>query len=175
MKTITPRPLSLWLLLGCVVLLPALAMANNGADSVGTFWLEDGDSGDRWDITFRDVVAYAKYDESLERDETMIVLSDQMINRERMKQELGDDEWWHPHGYKVEIGLCSRDEGYVICQLNISLSGKSISTSGSLKLGRARSADRHQRRPHQAEAQDRRAVSTSSTTPMASRSTSTCR
>lgn len=113
---------------------PLPLSADDNGTVEGTFWLEDGDNGDRWDVTFRDGVAYSRYDEDMEQDETKIVLSDQMVNRKRMMEELSGDGWWSPHGYRIEVGICEWQGEKKICGLNILLGSSSISTSGGEEL-----------------------------------------
>lgn len=115
-----------------VLLAAPAAAADAEVQSHGTFWLDDGRTGDRWELAFRDAVAFSHFDDLAERMTTSVVLAAQPINRERMREQLGsEDGWWSPHGSYVQLDLCERDGEWRVCSQSIQLGSKSISGNSS--------------------------------------------
>jgi len=120
-----------------LVLVAAPAAAQPAAAEVpegppGTFWLDDGDTGDRWELVLRDAVAYRTFEEYPGGTLTIVsvVLASQPVNRDRMRAELGgEDDLWHTHGPHLKVDLCERDRGWTACGLHVQLLRKSISGS----------------------------------------------
>jgi hypothetical protein len=107
---------------------PAARAADPAEATYGTFWLDDGDSGDRWELVLRDAVAYRTVEEDFDMALVSIVLASQPVNRERMRAELdGEDGWWHTHGPHVKVDVCDREGEWAACGLHVQLGGKSIS------------------------------------------------
>lgn len=110
---------------------PAARAADPAEGTYGTFWLDDGDTGDRWELVLRDSVAYRTVEEDFDMALVSIVLASQPVNSERMRAKLGGGEgWWHTHGPHLRVDLCERDGEWAACGFHAQLGGKSISGSG---------------------------------------------